>query len=84
MLIQYRLIHFVYIQLKHGLSFFGHVEVRLFLADPTGWWVEAVFDNNSQPVPADWSQHIKEAIEADKAISSDITSKCVREAARIK
>lgn len=82
-MIQFRLDHFVYVQLKHGISFFGHIEIRLFLEDPTGWWIESVFDNDGLPVPDMWSQQIKEAIEANVSISSDITFRC-KKAARVR
>ena len=76
------LIHFVYLPLPYGLTFFGSLEIHLHRLDPHGWWIENVF-NKTERLPDDWSKFIKEAVDADKKIHSEITAKCVREIARL-
>jgi hypothetical protein len=78
----YSLIHFVYLPLPYGFTFFGSLEIHLHRLDPQGWWVENVF-NKGERLPDNWSKLIKEAVDADKKLSAEITAKCVREIERL-
>lgn len=80
--LEHNFLQFVNIRLPYGLMFFGYAEVKFFILDPEGWWIEAVSDRQEK-LPQDWAHCIRVAIDADTEICSEITRKCVQKARKI-
>ncbi len=78
----YSFYYWVHLQLGHGFSFFGVVDVIFHEADPEGWWIKGVAAAG-EDLPEYLAESVRGLIEFDKKTRTEITEKCVREIAKL-